>query len=430
MFKEKVNNLKPSGYNRYITKNECNLVFNSCSLSLIRLDDDKFSLLRNGKLCSFDETELQKLYEMNFINSYADESASIVEQHFTAEHKNNNFRLTVFTTTHCNARCSYCFQNGTKRINPTKDIESDIIKLLLKNKDKKIHIKWFGGEPLLNVDMIDRISNQLAHLGVDFSSSMISNGYLANKYIDKIANWKLKRIQITLDGINDKYNSIKNYVFTNDANPFQTVILGIKKLLEAGVSVSIRLNFDKSNYTDIIECIDYLKQEIGTPKTFSVYCHNIFGPERNYHLEDGTNIYLIIMKKLMECGYINNLFQLGVRFRPLPCSAYSPYFYVVDAQGKLLKCEHYISDDSYAGIVGDLKNGITNQKNLDFWLDREYPYDKCKTCDVLPICQGGCRFESLGGLENGACLPYRDCLDDLLFEYYMQKSLKNMGNKN
>lgn len=422
--KEIINNLKsmkPSIYNRYIAKKGFYLVFNSCSLSLIKLDEDKFSFLKNGYISCFNEKELQKLFEMNFINSFFNEADHVIEQHYALNHSNKRFRLTVFTTTNCNARCSYCFQKGAKRIVPNKTIEQNIVKLICKNRDKSIHIKWFGGEPLLNVGMIDRISSQLDALGIAFSSSMISNGYLIKQYIDKVSAWKLKRIQITLDGINEKYNSVKNYVVTTDSNPFRTVISGIKKLLDIGVFVSIRLNFDKTNFEDILECISYLHREIGNPPNLSVYSHNIFGPKESYHLSDGTNLYLIVMKRLMECGYINNLFQLGVRYRPLPCSAYNPYFYVVDAQGKLLKCEHYIPDPNYSGIVGDLEKGLYNKENLDFWLDRKYPYERCKDCDCLPICQGGCRFESMDETGNGACMPYKDCLNDLLFEYYLMK---------
>lgn len=420
--KEIINSLKPSFYNRYIAKNGLYLIFNSCSLSLIRLDEEKYYFLQNGNLNHFNEDELQKLFEMNFINSFENESKNIIEQHYSSNHSKNRFRLTIFTTTYCNARCSYCFQKGTKRLVPTINIEQNIVKLIHKNRNKKIHIKWFGGEPLLNTGMISRISSQLDTLDIDYSSSMISNGYLINQYIDKVIDWKLKRIQITLDGINEKYNSVKNYKIKIDNNPFETVISGIKKLLSIGVFVSIRLNFDKTNIQDILDCICYLHQEIGTPPNLSVYGHNIFGLEETYHLPDGTNLYLVVMKKLMECGYINNLFNLGIRYRPLPCSAFSPNFYVVDVQGNLLKCEHYIPDPNYSGIVGDLDKGLYNQKNLDFWLNRQYPYEKCMGCDCLPICQGGCKFESLYGTEYGACLPYKDCLDDLLFEYYLLKT--------
>ena len=78
--KEIINSLKPSFYNRYIAKNGLYLIFNSCSLSLIRLDEDKYYFLQDGNLNHFNENELQKLFQMNFINSFENESKNIIEQ--------------------------------------------------------------------------------------------------------------------------------------------------------------------------------------------------------------------------------------------------------------------------------------------------------------------------------------------------------------
>lgn len=416
------NNLKLSIYNRYISKNNFDIVFNSCSTSLIRLEHEKFIKLKDGDLSVFSDGEITKLEEMNFVNEIEDEREYIIKQHNEVGASDNYFRLTVFTTTYCNARCPYCFEKGSEQIVPTKEIEEGIIELIKKHKEKKVQIKWFGGEPLMNAGMIDRITEKLTELDIRFTSSMISNGYLVNKNLDKINKWHLGTIQITLDGIDEKYNAIKRYQVKNDPNPFRTVLEGIKGLLSRNVKVSIRLNFDKYNYKDILECIDFIHKELGNPDNLYIYSHHIFGPKENIHLDDGTNIYSLILKRLIECGYIKDMFSLGIRYRPLPCAAYNENFFVIDPRGKLLKCEHYKTDQTYQGVVGDLKNGITNKTNYNFWLNRNYPYKKCYRCQYLPLCEGGCRFESLSNVGNGACLGYRDCIDELIFMYFLYKN--------
>lgn len=49
---------------------------------------------------------------------------------------------------------------------------------------------------------------------------MTSNGYIFNdELVEKAKNeWKLKNIQITLDGTRDVYNKAKNYYSENDSN--------------------------------------------------------------------------------------------------------------------------------------------------------------------------------------------------------------------
>lgn len=415
------NGLRPSVFNRYIGSHEDKLVFNMCSCSLVELEKDKFNALKEGNLGVFSEEELKALQKMNFVNSIPDEREYVMKEHFESSSSKDRLSLTVFTTTVCNARCPYCFEKDMEKISPSKEDVENIIRFILKHKERKIHLKWFGGEPLMNTALIDRVSSELKANNVDFHSSMITNGYLIASNLGKVRDWNLKTVQITLDGINEKYNAVKRYVYKNDENPFLTVVSGIKGLLALGVRISVRLNFDKHNYKDVIECIDYLHKEIGHPANFKMYCHNIFGPEESYYLDDGTNLYQIVVGEMIRRGYINTVSNLGFRYRPVPCAAYSPDFFVIDPHGRLLKCEHYAPEEIEPSIVGDVNTGVTDQKNYDYWLNRDYPYRKCASCEFLPLCQGGCRFESKRDYENGACLPYRDCIDELIYAYYSYK---------
>lgn len=414
--------LKPSVFNRYITSHDAKLVFNSCSCSLICLEEGKLAALREDKLDLFSEDELTLLKKMNFINSIPNEKEYVAKEHYQSRISDKILNLTIFTTTLCNARCAYCFEKDMARSTPNEKMINDIVDFILKQRKESVHIKWFGGEPLMNTKIINRVTSELKSNGVDFDCSMITNGYLILRNLDRVKNWNLKCIQITLDGINEKYNAVKNYIYKNDLNPFMTVINGIKGLLGIGVKVSVRLNFDKNNYQDILECIDYLNAEIGHPENFKIYSHNIFGPSSVYHLDDGTNLYELVVGKLIECGYINTMFRLGLRYRPVPCAAYNPNFFVIDTYGHLLKCEHCASEKRCKGIVGNINSGITNRENFNYWLDRKFPYDKCRLCEFLPLCQGGCRFEAMKDYDDSACLPYKDCIDELLYKYYLFKS--------
>lgn len=43
---------------------------------------------------------------------------------------------------------------------------------------EKVHLHWFGGEPLFNKQVIDIICTDLTEKGIVYESMMISNGYL------------------------------------------------------------------------------------------------------------------------------------------------------------------------------------------------------------------------------------------------------------
>ena len=87
---------------------------------------------------------------------------------------------------------------------------------------EKLTLHWFGGEPLYNKPVITQICLLLKEAGVEYSSQMISNGYLIDDEITREAKtlWNLKKIQITLDGTEKIYNQIKAYIY-KDINAYQ-----------------------------------------------------------------------------------------------------------------------------------------------------------------------------------------------------------------
>jgi sulfatase maturation enzyme AslB (radical SAM superfamily) len=58
--------------------------------------------------------------------------------------------------------------------------------------DKKVKITWFGGEPLLGEGIIDRICEGLREAGVEYKSTIISNGSLISPEIisKMVREWK------------------------------------------------------------------------------------------------------------------------------------------------------------------------------------------------------------------------------------------------
>ena len=139
----------------------------------------------------------------------------------------------ILTTTRCNANCFYCYEsNLNKTETMTKETAENLIQFMIKHRfgEQPLTIQWFGGEPLLNQRIIDYIVDRLNELEIPFSSTMISNAFLLNEEtIEKLEKWKLKSIQITLDGLNDDYNKAKNYVYT-DVDAYLTVMNNIHKL--------------------------------------------------------------------------------------------------------------------------------------------------------------------------------------------------------
>lgn len=56
---------------------------------------------------------------------------------------------TIFTTTDCNARCFYCYEMGRSRIPMSNETAHKAAYIAAHCGGEKVHLHWFGGEPLL-----------------------------------------------------------------------------------------------------------------------------------------------------------------------------------------------------------------------------------------------------------------------------------------
>ena len=123
--------------------------------------------------------------------------------------------VTILTTTECNARCYYCFEHGIRQYPMTREIADATVKYIKKNyPEKQLAINWFGGEPLLNFEIIKYITAQLKESGYEIISHITTNGSLLTKeMIDYLQReYSDLSFQITIDEIGAKYGEVKRYI--------------------------------------------------------------------------------------------------------------------------------------------------------------------------------------------------------------------------
>ena len=179
---------------------------------VIRVDQDNKVLLHNvvtGQLVELEQTETKMLDKLPM--GFESVMEQLVADHYLvpveyaedeqvvklrkillsltdAQRKPGIQKYTVLPTTACNARCYYCYEKGIVADTMTERVADDTVRFIVdQSKDQRIRIRWFGGEPTLAAKRIDQISDGLRRAGVDFSSTMISNGYLFDKeMVEKI----------------------------------------------------------------------------------------------------------------------------------------------------------------------------------------------------------------------------------------------------
>ena len=293
----------------------------------------------------------------------------------------------ILTTTDCNARCAYCYELGMDRIQMDPETADDVIEYIKSNcGNKNITLSWFGGEPLLNAGVIDKICGSLARDGIEYSSVMTSNGYLfTHELTERAAKlWNLKNIQITLDGTKDNYNRIKAYVRAGD-DPYSRVLNNIMMLTKKRIRVNIRLNVSLDNYKDMYGLIRELAGKFPDREYISVYASGLFQETaKDSNPENKKSLYAHLT------GLTNELYSLGLakrsrrslKLRASGCMADNDSHRGISPSGMLMKCEHHI----FTRLTGSIKGKSEDAQLLDDWKEKLDYEEICNDCVALPVC--------------------------------------------
>lgn len=296
---------------------------------------------------------------------------------------------TILTTTDCNARCFYCYEIGRPRIPMNMEMADNTVNYIIRHcNGEKVSLHWLGGEPLYNKKVITHITKRLQESGIEFTSTIISNGYLFNEETVKEAKelWKLKKAQITLDGTEQIYNRCKAYIY-KDVNPYRIVINNIHQLLEKGIRVAIRLNIDIHNADNLLYLVDELHQEFRDCKGLVIYTHQLFEDSKGsvaiHDAEKRHELFqrIIEIEKRITNYKLNIKSGLKPQVRLNRCMADNDHSIVVFPQGKIGKCQHYTENNYIGHICNEQKDNNVIKR---FQICREIA--ECTSCFRYPEC--------------------------------------------
>ena len=347
----------------------------------------------------------------------------------------------ITPTMDCNARCYYCFEHGCHHDKMTFETADNVVSFIVKNAPSKdVIIQWFGGEPLLATDIIAYISEKLKDNGYSISSKITTNGYLLSKEVLKkaINNWGTDVVQITLDGLGDVYNRVKNYQVNKPYEAFDVVISNIKDILDSGIKLRIRINFDPQNQKPAINIINFLEKRFHNYKNLYVY----FAPIDAANIQPISNEFndleehpLISMLNIKEnfAGMaqthrgITELEELQLNryyLHPisLSCTGVFNRNVTIDSHGDLYVCHRLL------GKGKDYSSGNVVEGFIDNEIRRKYQSieledDRCKECNILPLCQGGCKYRRYTYSKENACSNIKAISGKLLI-----RAIKHMNN--
>lgn len=343
----------------------------------------------------------------------------------------NSLSLTVAPTLGCNFGCTYCYQGEHNTFEKmTSEVQEDLINFI-KARIKKISmlsITWYGGEPLLAMDIIESLTNKFIELcsenNISYNAGIITNGYHLNpETAQKLVDLKVTSVQVTLDGPKE-YHDLKRPL-KDGSGTFDGIISNLKQckgIFKSGIS--LRVNTDHINKDKVKDIIDILKENDLLTDVLPYLGHvdatnEFYDNEKCLTPDDFLNVKKNFINELCKYVDIEPVLNQYPQVTLNACLADSDTGYVIDPSGNLSKCWCDIDIDEFK--VGTLKDGITKfGRIVDYFNYDIFSDPKCVDCKIVPICLGGCPRRRIDNVHQ-ICTSTKESLYNTIIETAKQR---------
>ncbi|MFZ4671258.1 MAG: radical SAM protein [Flavobacterium sp.] len=408
--------MKYSKYNSILQLSDLlSVLYNSKEDKSIIISNSKTDLLKFSPeyLANQDSEIYNNLIQINaIVADDKNELQEVIELGKQIENNDEYYKLIINPTMGCNFSCWYCYESHIVGSKMSKSNVDKIIKfidniLLEKPNLKTFDLAFFGGEPLMYYSKVTRPiidyyrTKYEIHKNINFEISFTSNGYLLSDIIlnHLIEKNDYKHFQITLDGNREEHNQVR--VAQKEEGSYDVIIESIRRLLENGVEVVLRVNYTAlTAYSvgDILNDISHFTD--ANKRNLSIDFHRVWQDK-----EEVADIdeFINSIKESFENSNFRVVRNDIVENFKKPCYADRENEVVINFNGDIYKCtaRDFSKENSY-GFIDD--NGKLNWNDkIETWKKLKIQSKACQSCRILPLCGGGCHQINLELLGTDSC---------------------------
>lgn len=422
----------PSPYNFQVPTATVTLLYSSLSGAVLALQGDDGPTVANlltgrGNWHPdvLPQEVLDDLIEGRFLLPEGIDAVAEIRERFWRARRETPIVLTVATTQDCNLGCFYCYEERSGERLAVEDaarLASVVRERLTSTSQRSLHVCWYGGEPLLNIDFIEAASPLLQQLcdglHVDYHASAISNGSCWPENAAAFAvRHRLRQVQISLDGMPEGHNRIRHYRkgYANRASPFDEAVRVIDQLLDVA-RVDLRLNIGPHNREDALPMLRMARTRgwfrrpypcvIQAARVSAYSDHCDFLRPHELTIEEFDELRNAVRDEVAgEAPVQEPEVPDGL---PLPrnsvCSALVPHSALLGPDGLEYRCGLQLGQKTRAVdrlLEGESPFRILSENeypDVEFWRDFDpTERERCSRCSFLPICWGGCAEKHLRG---------------------------------
>ncbi len=309
-------------------------------------------------------------------------------------------KVTLSITHDCNLRCDYCYagekHNSAMELTTAKKIVD--FAFLITPENEPIDFGFFGGEPLLQYQLIEKIITYINDKNSSHPRTfhMTTNGTLLNdEIIEFLRKYEIK-LNVSIDGpehIHDKYRKDKH-----NQGTLKKVLKNIKQLSKE-LHIQVNAVYTPDTVTQLQDIVQFLIQNnlynihLNPDITASWEEKDLIAISKSY--KEVADIYIDIFtnNKKVAINLLDNkliLFFKGGYDASDRCGMGKTEFGFAPS-GNLYPCERLIGDDTDKKmIIGNIHNGINLLQRCTLGKSFENANDECKECPVQDYCMNWC----------------------------------------
>lgn len=326
----------------------------------------------------------------------------------------DTLRLIVVTTTACNFRCVYCYENHASSLTIDDAFQANLLNAIADYKErygfKRLIIEWYGGEPLLLYERLLGFTKDLNRWceqnEILYQYTATTNGYyLTGERYETLCRLGFIRFQVTVDGFRETHNKLRASL--RQGEDTWSVIVGNLLDIKASAGkahILLRANYNFELLSYLEAYLSFLYENFNSEK-FQIFFYPIkrWGGEGDADIEILDDSLLLsassVILKAMTDAHLRSGFYINrLNLFSQICYAGDARSFFINVNGDIQKCSLTPNPENRYAVIGSIAKGrfdFNEAYNFMFCTpDYELMREKgCLACTYLPLCYGlGCPY--------------------------------------
>ena len=310
----------------------------------------------------------------------------------------------------CNLRCRYCFADegeyhGRKAL-MSFEVGKKALDFLVANSGsrKNLEVDFFGGEPLLNFDVVKKITAYGRSIEKEhnkhFRFTLTTNGVLLNDDVAEFARAELDNVVLSLDGRREVHDRMRP--FPGGQGSYDVVLPKFREFVKKreGRQYYLRgtfTQFNKDFAADVLHMADLGFDQLSIEPV-------VAPDEEPYALHEEDVPYICEQYDLLAREMIRRekegkgfqFFHFMIDLSGGPCvykrlsgCGSGTEYLAVTPWGDLYPCHQFVGQEEF--LLGNVDDGIVRKDIVNrFKTVNVYAKKECQDCFARFYCSGGC----------------------------------------